>query len=357
MIEIDIKLGKANFLLDARFKIPAFGVTGIFGPSGSGKTSLLRVIAGLETTAQGRVSVKGREYLKADRALAAHQRRVGFVFQDARLFPHLDVEENLLFGRRRLRKPIIINRLEEFYELLGVASLLSRDISGLSGGEQQRIALGRALLAEPDILLMDEPLSALDQGTRKQLMSFLEELFQQLEMPVFYVSHSSEEIARLADQLVVMEGGQVKACGDIQRVLSLVDSDLAQSDSSFSVINGVVQQSVSDDVTLVRSEGGQELLLPGAAQPGDIGKQVRLRVRARDVSLCLEKPGSSSILNILPARVVEIAEQSQRGSRTVRLDIGSGAILAKVSDYSVKHLKLGQGMELYAQIKSAALLN
>ena len=357
MISVDIKLEKQNFSLHAQFQTSGGGVTGIYGPSGSGKTSLLRAIAGLEPDTRGSISVLDTEYLSSTNELAVHQRQIGMVFQDSNLFPHLSVEENLLYGRKRLSNPPKIKELKSFYQLLGVTELLSRGIDGLSGGEQQRIALGRALLAEPRLLLMDEPLSALDQDTRSNLMSFLENLFQQLEIPVLYVSHSSQEIARLADHLIVMEQGEVKASGEIEQVLSQVDSSLAQSDSSFSVIKGRVEASEAKEITLIRSEGGQQLVLPGGSHPSVTGKKVRLRIRARDVSLCLERPDKSSILNILPATVIGISSNCVAGSRIIKLDMGSNTLLAKVSDYSVKQLALSEGIELYAQIKSAALLD
>ncbi len=357
MIKVDINLSKNDFLLNAKFETGAEGVTGIYGPSGSGKTSLLRAIAGLEPGTRGSISVSGTDFQSGGVKLAVHQRQIAMVFQDANLFTHLSVEENLLYGRDRLEKAPKISDLDSFYQLLGVQELLSRKIDGLSGGEQQRIALGRALLAEPRLLLMDEPLSALDQDTRQQLMLFLENLFQQFEIPVLYVSHSSQEIARLADRLVVMEQGEVKAFGEIQRVLSQVDSSLASSDSSFSVIKGRIEQSDADEITLVRSEGGELFVLPGESASSLTASKVRLRIRARDVSLCLDRPENSSILNILPATIAEISSDCRNGSRIIKLDLGSDTVLAKVSDYSVRQLALTEGMELYAQIKSAALLN
>lgn len=360
MIDVSLQLLKPDFRLQAAFSLPAKGVTGIFGPSGCGKTSLLRALAGLEPEARGEIAVQGEDWLNSatsPAATAVHRRRVGMVFQDASLFPHLTVEENLLFGRKRIKQTSGLFNLEEFYELMGVQNLLSRKVGKLSGGEKQRIALGRALLAEPVLLLMDEPLSALDQSTRHQLMSFLENLFQQLEIPVFYVSHSSEEIARLADNLVLMEEGAVVEHGPIQEVLSRVDSKLSSSDAAFSVLECTIKGHDLPHLTSVVCSGGEVLQIPTTEKNTAVGKRVRLRIRARDVSLCLQRPQGSSILNILPAKISDIAREAKQGSRIIKLDINGDVLLAKVSEFSVQQLDLQQNQRLFAQIKSAALLS
>ncbi|NQV70215.1 MAG: molybdenum ABC transporter ATP-binding protein [Pseudohongiella sp.] len=360
MIEANIELLKSDFRLRAEFSLPARGVTGIFGPSGCGKTSLLRALAGLEPETRGTIAVQGDDWLNSavsPASLPVCQRRVGMVFQDASLFPHLNVEQNLLFGRNRLKQPSDVFDLEEFYALMGVQALLGRRTEKLSGGEKQRVALGRALLAEPVLLLMDEPLSALDQNTRNQLMSFLEKLFQQIEIPVFYVSHSSEEIARLADNLVLMEAGNVIEHGPIQAVLGRVDGNLASSDAAFSVLECRIKDYDLPHLTSVVCSGGEILQLPSTDKPAAVGKRVRLRIRARDVSLCLQRPQGSSILNILPAKISDIAKATKQGSRIIKLDINGDVLLAKVSEYSVQQLKLQPGQQLFAQIKSAALLS
>lgn len=360
MIEVNLKLLKPDFRLQAGFSLPAKGVTGIFGPSGCGKTSLLRALAGLEPETQGSIVVQGNAWLNSAHpasAIAVNQRRVGMVFQDANLFPHLNVEENLLFGRNRIKQPGDFFDLQEFYELMGVQKLLTRSVEKLSGGEKQRIALGRAILAEPVLLLMDEPLSALDQSTRHQLMSFLENLFQRIEIPVFYVSHSSEEIARLADNLVLMEAGTVIEHGPIQEVLGRVDSKLSSSDAAFSVLECKIKDYTLPHLTSVVCSGGEVLQLPSTDVSAAVGQRVRLRIRARDVSLCLQRPQGSSILNILPAKISDIAKRAQQGSRIIKLDMNGDVLLAKVSEYSVQQLNLQPNLQLFAQIKSAALLS
>lgn len=360
MIEVNLSLHKPDFRLQAAFSLPAKGVTGIFGPSGCGKTSLLRALAGLEPETRGSIAVQGSTWLNSDApasSIAVNQRRVGMVFQDANLFPHLTVEENLLFGRKRIKHPSDFFDLQEFYELMGVQKLLTRSVEKLSGGERQRIALGRAILAEPVLLLMDEPLSALDQSTRHQLMSFLENLFQRIEIPVLYVSHSSEEIARLADNLVLMEAGNVIEHGPIQEVLGRVDSKLSSSDAAFSVLECKIKACDLPHLTSVVCAGGEVLQLPSADVNTAVGKRVRLRIRARDVSLCLQRPQGSSILNILPAKISDIARGTKQGSRIIKLDMNGDVLLAKVSEHSVQQLNLQPQLQLFAQIKSAALLS
>lgn len=372
MIELDIQLQKADFLLQATFAVPAKGVTGVFGPSGCGKTTLLRAVAGLEPETTGTVSIAGQKWLdwkgrgkgtgtgkgkgKGKHSTAVDKRQVGVVFQNPGLFAHLSVEQNLLYGRKRLKQPSKLIELTEFYRLLGVENLLNRSTQGLSGGEAQRVALGRALLAEPRLLLMDEPLSALDQSSRSQLMSFLENFFQQIDIPVFYISHSTEEVARLADNLVLMKAGRVCDFGSIRDVLASVDGELSSTDAAFSVFEGSVKEKGLACLTTVSCRGGIDLQLPRANTAIEPGTRVRLRIRARDVSLCMELPKGSSILNILPARITDITAQAQQGSRLVKLNVGGEQLLSKVSEYSVQQLNLQKGMFVYAQIKSAALL-
>jgi molybdate transport system ATP-binding protein len=333
-------------------------VTVVFGPSGCGKTTLLRAVAGLERHSQGLMEVENETWLSQEYSMPAEQRRAGFVFQTPSLFSHLTVEQNLLYGRKRLKKSPKITELNEFYKKLGVHSLLHRSSQELSGGEAQRVALGRALLSEPQLLLMDEPLSALDQASRYQLMCFLENLFEQIEIPVFYVTHSTEEVARLADNLVLMNAGQVSDYGPIKQVLGRLDGGLSRSDVAFSVFQGHIDEKQSlPSLTTVRCAGGVALQLPKADQRFQAGQRVRLRIRAKDVSLCLEQPKGSSILNILPAKISDISELSYAGSKLIKLDVGEELLLSKVSEHSVKQLDLKKGQLVYAQIKSVALLN
>ena len=305
MIHVDLSLSRAEFSLKAQFELPGSGVTGIFGQSGGGKTTLLRAIAGLEPGAVGRLSVNGRCWQSESIFLPAENRHIGLVFQEPSLFSHLDVRANLVFGsdrgkdRKKNNKAPQAAVLEHICTTLELGSLLHRDPRSLSGGEQQRVAIGRALMASPVMLMMDEPLSALDHRARRTLMPFLEKTFQWLEIPVLYVSHSTEEVARLADHLVLMEEGRVTAFGSLGEVLGRVDSPLNEVDEAFSVFNCTVNNHDLPHLTSLISRGGEVLHIPRV----DINTAlpVRLRIRARDVSLCLQRPQQSSILNVLPS--------------------------------------------------------
>lgn len=356
MIDVDITLNKAEFRLSAQFQLPGSGVTGIFGQSGGGKTSLLRSIAGLEPDASGKLSVNGRCWQNQSSWLPTEDRHIGLVFQEPSLFSHLDVRANLNFSRRRNKQknPSQHYDLDEICRILELQDLLHRDTRSLSGGERQRVAIGRALMAAPVMLMMDEPLSALDHKARRTLMPFLEKTFQELEIPVLYVSHSTDEIARLADNLVLLEQGRVTAYGSVTDVLGRVDTPLNEVDEAFSVFHCTVVNHELPHLTSLASSGGEILHIPrielSAAQP------VRLRIRARDVSLCLQRPQQSSILNVLPAQILDISQQIRQGSRSVKLEVGGETLLAKVSEYSVQLLKLAPGQQVFAQIKSVALI-
>lgn len=360
MIEVDLSLNRAEFSLKAQFQLSGTGVTGIFGQSGGGKTTLLRAIAGLEPDTAGSVNVNNRCWQSESIFLAPENRHIGLVFQEPSLFSHLDVRANLIFGSNRGKHRKEDNKgpqaadLKHICATLELDNLLHRDPRSLSGGEQQRVAIGRALMASPVMLMMDEPLSALDHRARRKLMPFLEKTFQDLEIPVLYVSHSTEEVARLADNLVLMEEGRVTAFGSLTAVLGRVDSPLNEVDEAFSVFNCTVDNHELPHLTSLISRGGEVLHIPRvdvhAAVP------VRLRIRARDVSLCLQRPQQSSILNVLPAQIVDISKRISQGSRSIKLDIGGEMLLAKVSEYSVQLLQLAPGQQVFAQIKSAALM-
>lgn len=355
MIEVALQQQKGGFRLEASFAVAAQGVTGIFGPSGCGKTSVLRALAGLEPALRGRIQIGQEQWQEGATALAPERRRVGYVFQDPLLFPHLSVRGNLLYARKRSKHTRHLFELDELIAMLELESLADRGVAFLSGGERQRVAIARALAASPALLLLDEPLSALDQNARMTLISILEKVFQQLEIPVIYVSHSSDEIARLADNLVLMREGRVTACGPMHEVLGHVDGQWHESDAAFSVLHCRVRDHDLPHLTTLTSAGGESLHVP--RQDLSDSDSLRLRIQARDVSLCLEKPEKTSILNILPATVQEISTTVAQGSRTVRLDVAGENLLARVSEHSVQQLQLSPGMKLYAQIKSVALLS
>jgi molybdate transport system ATP-binding protein len=360
MIDVELHLQRSEFQLNTKFSVPSRGVTAVFGPSGCGKTTLLRAIAGLEPDAVGSLEVNGQHWQTPHERLPVEARRVGLVFQHPSLFPHLTVEENLLYGRKRLEKATNPYDLKELILILGIEELLNRHPDSLSGGELQRVALGRALLAEPKLLLMDEPLSMLDQASRETLIQLLENFLQQLDIPIFYVTHSSEEVARLADNLVLLSRGDVTACGPTATVLASLDSELSRSESAFSVLQGEISSKELPGLLCIECSDGIDLKVPTSesmvAKHYPLGRAVRLRIRARDVSICLERPQQSSILNILPAVIAEISTSSDSGSRLIRLDIAGMHVLSKISEYSVQQLGLHAKQVVFAQIKSASLV-
>jgi molybdate transport system ATP-binding protein len=358
------RLARAGgFLLDVDFAAPATGVTGVFGPSGSGKTTLLRCVAGLERAPGGLLEVAGETWQDEARGrfLPPHRRRAGFVFQEAGLFPHLSVRRNLEYGWRRTAAGERRVGIDEAVEWLGLGPLLARSPGALSGGERQRVAVARALLTSPRLLLMDEPLAALDAAARDEILPYLERLHASLAIPVLYVSHSAAELLRLADHLLLLAAGRLRAAGPVAEVSTrlellpwgpeaelgvVVDARVAGHDEAF-------------DLTYLDFAGGR-MSLPrhAAAAPGS---RQRVRILARDVSLALEKPERTSVLNVFQARIVEIGETGEGGADQapqplVKLDAGGVALLSQITRKSLAVLELRPGLEVYAVVKGVALL-
>jgi len=354
MIYIKSYLQHADFKLDIDCQFPGEGVTVVFGPSGCGKTSLMRTVAGLEPRSRGRLVVNGQVWQddSASQWLATHQRGVGFVFQQPGLFTHLSVLDNLLFGVRRRGGERLSS--DSVIETLELETLLQRSVSDLSGGEQQRVALGRALMSNPQLLLLDEPLAALDVGSKTRLIPLIENALHLLDIPALYVTHSTEELVRLADHVAVMEQGRVVASGPLVDVFSDIDTSLANVDDSFSVLKGNTGDNQLPGLCAVQTDRGNLFQVPQGKS--DTPQRVRLKIQARDVSLALEKPNKTSILNILPAVVEEVSSASAMGNCTVKLDLGGDKLLAKISDYSRQQLGVTPGVQLYAQVKAVALL-
>ncbi|MBT8421179.1 MAG: molybdenum ABC transporter ATP-binding protein [Gammaproteobacteria bacterium] len=358
MMETDIKfhfrLGRGDFRLDAEQAIPGTGVTALFGRSGSGKTTLLRCIAGLERVEEGLFSVGGEcwQDTRAGRFIAPHKRALGFVFQDGRLFPHLRVRANLLYGHRRTPRDQRRVLLADIVDLLGLAPLMDRYPDTLSGGEKQRVTMGRALMNSPRLLLMDEPMAGLDRERKGEIMPYLENLRTRFSIPILYVSHDINEIIRIADWLVIMENGRTPDAGPLDRMLSRIDLDIAGHEDAGAMLSvEVIKHDDTFHLTEVRFAGGQ-LLIPRAAR--QIGDRLRLRVHARDVSLTLDSPSRTSILNVITAVVTDVAEQSP--SRVlVRIEAGGVPLLARITRKSCHDLDLRAGLAVYAQIKSVAL--
>lgn len=355
-IQARLQLARADFCLDVDLQLPGHGVTALFGPSGCGKTTCLRSLAGLER-AQGRVTVNQTVWQDdaSQQWLPTHRRALGYVFQEASLFPHLSVQRNIDYGLKRT--PVKRRKVsqEHAVELLGIGHLMDRMPATLSGGERQRVAIARALATSPEVLLMDEPLAALDAQRKAEVLPYLDQLQRHLHIPVIYVSHSLDEVARLAQHMVLLDAGRVLAQGAVTELLSRLDLPLAHGDIASSVVHATVQShDAADHLSTLAFDGGQLQLV--MAQPRGVDSQVQLRVQARDVSLSLLRPECSSILNILPAQVLDLREDGP-GQVMVSLQAGNTRLLARITQHSARALQLQAGKQLFAQIKGMALLD
>jgi molybdate transport system ATP-binding protein len=353
-IEVDACRQLGNFTLDASFSA-AGGLTALFGVSGSGKTSVVNIISGLLRPDRGRVVIDSRVLVDTARGVYVprHRRRIGYVFQEPRLFPHLTVRQNLVYGRWFTPVGERRERVDHVVELLGIGALLHRGPAGLSGGEKQRVAIGRALLTSPQLLVMDEPLSGLDEARKAEVLPYIERIRDTDGVPIVYVSHSVEEVARLATTMVVMSSGHVTATGTVADVMGRID--LFSFDTS-NEAGGVLELRVAahDDryaLTTLRSAAG-ELRVPRLDIV--VGTLVRVRVRPGDVVLALEPPDGLSALNVLTARIDEIVAHPGP-TADARLDVGGQALVARVTRLSVDRLGLTRGCRVYAIIKAAAL--
>jgi molybdate transport system ATP-binding protein len=345
-----------DFELNADLACPGQGVTALFGPSGSGKTTLLRCIAGLERACDGLCEVNGEVWQDNARGLfvPAHGRPIGYVFQHANLFPHLSVRRNLEYGWRRIPAGERKVEPEQAIRLMGIAHLLERSPDKLSGGERQRVAITRALLTSPRLLLLDEPLASLDQESKREIHPYLERLHAELSTPVLYVSHDSREIARIADHVALMDRGKIVAEGGLVEIITRLDLPLARGEQAMAVIEAeVLEHDPSYGLTLLRFSGGT-LTLPRLPDP--VGARVRAGILARDVSLALHRHGDSSILNIFPAQVVEKADVDE-GHELIRLDASGARLLACITRKSGHLLGLHPGAEVFVQVKSVAIVS
>lgn len=357
MLEVDVHHRLGAFTLQAQFSA-AQGLTALFGPSGAGKTSLVRLIAGLERPQQGRIVLDGAVLVDSARrrCVPAHRRGIGYVFQEPRLLPHLSVRQNLLYGRWFSRRPGLAlgpaPELARVVELLGIGALLGRHPGGLSGGEAQRVAIGRALLSRPRLLLMDEPLASIDALRKTEILPYLERLRDELKIPIVYVSHALDEIVRLATTLVVIDGGRSVACGALDAVLARIDLPILSRrlDAGVVLDATVVEHDPQWQLTALRCAFGV-LRVPRIAVTA--GSALRIWVRARDVSLAQTAPPDTSILNILPARVVALGGGDE-ATVDVRLDCNGAPLLARITRLSAQRLALHPGRELQALVKGVA---
>ena len=346
------------FALDAAFSAPARGVTALFGPSGCGKTTVLRCIAGLARLEPGACVVDGETWQDEQTFLPTWRRPIGYVFQEASLFPHLSVRRNLLYGAPTEATAASTADIgfDEIVDLLGVEALLERAPHNLSGGERQRVAIGRALLSRPKLLLMDEPLSALDRATKDEILPFLERLHDRLSLPVIYVSHDMTEIEHLADHLALMSAGRVIAFGPLADVQGDPNLPLAASRDAAVNLDAIVVEQDSAYGLLTLDLAGGRLRAPAAAHPK--GAHRRIRIAAGDVSLLVEPQQRSSILNAMPARVVTrrlIGENEMIVVLALGVDGVGARILARITRRSWDTLGLREGMDVWAQVKGVSL--
>ncbi len=346
----------SGFGLEVDLDLPGRGVSALFGASGSGKTTVLRCIAGLERAPDARLAIGDDIWQDEKRGVfvPTFRRPLGYVFQEASLFPHLSVRRNLDYGRRRVPPAERRVALEQAIEMLGIGDLLGRFPDRLSGGERQRVAIARALAASPRLLLLDEPLAALDLQRKSEILPYLERLHGELEIPVIYVSHQPDEVARLADHLVLLDRGHVTASGPLAELLTRLDLPLAHGDTAGAVIEATVAAHDEEFHLTVLEFGAGRVSIP--REDLRTGARRRVRVLARDVSLTLAPQTGTSILNILPARVAGLAEE-RPGQVMVRLDAAGTALLARVTAKSVSQLGLREGLGVYVQIKGMALLD
>ena len=346
-LDIDIDHARGTFHLAARFAAQP-GVTALFGHSGSGKTTLVNIVGGLIRPDRGRIAVDGQVLVDTERRtfVPKHRRRIGYVFQDSRLFPHLDVRQNLLYGRWFAKGGGgAAGDLASVTELLGLGGLLDRRPDSLSGGEKQRVAIGRALLARPRLLLMDEPLASLDEARRAEILPYIERLRDNAGVPILYVSHSVAEVARLATTVVILTRGKVAAVGPVLDILPLADA----SDGGSVLDATVARHDETFELTMLTSVAG-ELQVPRLAVP--VGAPVRAYIRARDVMLSLKPPQEISALNVLSAKIAEITPAGAQAD--VRLDCNGAILMSRVTSKSVERLTLTPGRPVYAVIKSVS---
>jgi molybdate transport system ATP-binding protein len=351
---VDVSHRAGDFALEAAFESTG-RLTALFGPSGSGKTTLVNVLAGLVAPRQGRVVVDGRTLLDTSRRVfvPAHRRRVGYVFQDARLFPHMSVRANLTYGRFFVAKSERRADFDAVVAMLDIAPLLDRRPASLSGGEKQRVAIGRALLASPQLILMDEPLASLDEARKGEILPYVERLRDEAKVPIVYVSHSVAEVARLATDIAVLERGRLAAFGPTADILSRLDlfSGEAAGEGGAVLEMHVREQDRAFAMTVLRSPAG-EIRVPHVDAP--LGSQLRVRLRARDVMLATVRPEGISALNVLSGTVTALKGLADN-TVDVRLDCGGETVISRITRLSAERLRLAPGQHVYAVVKTVSV--
>jgi molybdate transport system ATP-binding protein len=357
-LQVRLNMSYPGFEVDIDLSLPGTGVTALFGPSGSGKTTCLRCIAGLEKARQGVIQINGETWQDTTRDifLPPHKRSIGYVFQEASLFSHLCVSGNLAFGLHRVAQSERHLQLGEAAELLGIDHLLERRVDSLSGGERQRVGIARALLTSPRLLLLDEPLSALDARRKAEILPYLERLHDELKIPMLYVSHAQDEVARLADHLVLLDQGRVLASGPIGETLARLDLPPALSDDAGVTLQGTATAYDPHYGLLTLALPHSHLTLRVAHRSVETGTALRIKIQARDVSLTGQPDGHSSILNRLAVTVVDSSPADNQAHVIVRMDADGTPLLARITRYSFDQMQVRAGQRLWAQIKAVAVL-
>lgn len=351
-ISARFQLAREGFCLQVELAFPARGITALFGRSGSGKTTLLRCLAGLERVPGGRLQVGDQTWQAEGVFVPVHRRAVGYVFQEPSLFPHLRVAANLRYGLRRTPDGQQRVGFDEAVALLGLEPLLERYPDALSGGQRQRVAIGRALLASPRLLLMDEPMGSLDETSKQEILPWLERLHGALEIPVVYVSHAIDEVARLADYMVLLEQGRVLAQGPLQEVLTRADLPLAHAESASAVLDATVLREADDHLAELALGEARLIVSRGGLRAG---QRIRVRILARDVALSREVPSRISTLNCLAVTVIDISDDPHPGHVLVRLALGEQLLLSRITRRSLHQLALEPGLAVQALIKGAVV--
>lgn len=353
MLSVALRHRLGGFLLDVSFETSG-RLTALFGPSGSGKTSIINLIGGLTRPDHGRIAIDGRVLAdtEARKFLPKHKRRIGYVFQDARLFPHMTVSQNLRYGRWFTPAAERYNDMGHLVEMLGIGHLLDRRPDRLSGGEKQRVAIGRALLSSPRLLLMDEPLAALDDARKAEIMPYIERLRDEIGVPIVYVSHSLGEVARLATDIVVLAEGKVAASGATSDIVQRLDllPEAERREGGAVLDMSIADQDSAFGITVLRSAAGEIRM---ASVEGTIGEAVRVRIRARDVIVATERPTGLSALNILAGVIVDIAGDAG-WLADIRIDCGGQTVVARITRQSVQALGLHEGQEVFAVVKTVS---
>lgn len=352
-LNLDIALSLPEFTLDVAHDFALEGITALFGPSGAGKSTLLRIIAGHEQSAAGRIRFDGETWQDGRVFVAPHRRGVGYLFQDARLFPHLSVHGNLHYAARRAPGGNSAPEFAEVVEALDLGPLLGRRIQMLSGGERQRVALGRTLLSRPRLLLMDEPLAALDRQRKAEILPYIASLPERFGVPVIYVTHALDEVVRLAGRMVVLSHGSLRAAGTTSEILERLDlqDETGRFEAGVAVEGRVLSHDPAYRLTRV-ALGDQSVEMPALDLP--VGDSVRLRIRARDVALATARPTGLSVRNSLEGRIAEIREEPETAFAETLIEIGGQRLRARITRAAVAELGLEAGMPVYALVKSIA---